>query len=621
MKPAQSRWTEPSDHPLQGPGLHPLLGQILASRGFVDVADPALPTAAPPAEHDPMLLSGMDKAVAVIRDALNDITRGSDIIGVYGDYDADGVLATAAMVRVLRETVARRFAQEAVQDFDPPMALAIGRAYAETRILHHIPNRFSDGYGLHTEALRALAGRGATCVVTVDCGTSSVREVDTRPSGMRIVVTDHHLPLRDDAGRPLLADDPHLANPAEALVNPNRGDDPYPFAGLCGTGIAYKLIRALEANGVVTPDSAESVLPFVALATIADVVPMVGENRTIVAAGLKALEHAPVGLEALLLAARQHPPYRASDLAFSVIPWINAAGRMQDADIALTLCLAEDEVTARALADQLRVLNSSRRDQLEVAVAEAIAQVQILPENTPALVLDSTAWQQGIVGLIAQRISDLYAVPTVCLSVGPDEARGSGRAPDGFDIVAALEAARDTLIRYGGHTHAAGLSLATERIADFRSAFQRAIAAQIRTPRLRRVAVDARIEARNLDRNLLAALALLEPCGHDNPPAILEINGCQIRSVKVFGKNDQNIELLLETPSGMFKAVTRNRPGWLSALASKRQRHESIDVCGTVGLRERDGLSLLQMNVLDIHRHRTLPQRTPPTPDTGAALQ
>jgi single-stranded-DNA-specific exonuclease len=386
MQPAATRWILPPED--QALAVHPeLLGRILGARGMTAAEAQKLLDRAP-VNHNPLKLTGMSDAVAVIKDA---VARG-ERIAIYGDFDCDGVSACALLTRALR------------------------RAGAD--VIPYIPNRMTEGYGLHSAALQELADQGVTCVVSVDCGTSSVDVALNRPKGMRLVVTDHHLPLAPNGAAPALA-------PADALVNPMQPGDAYPFHGLAGVGVAWKLLQALERARVVPRGCSEEGIQLAILGTIGDVMPLTDENRSMVRRGLEAMTTKPLpGVQALLEAAKIGGAPKATDLAFGVIPAINAAGRLADARLALDLCLAETVEEARPLAAQLFVKNTERKQAVAQAVAEAEAQVALLPEDAPAIVLASPGWHMGIVGIVAGRLAEKYARPTFVVSLqDPHEAK------------------------------------------------------------------------------------------------------------------------------------------------------------------------------------------------------
>jgi len=346
VQPAPRHWRVSDAEPL--PGLHPVLAQVLAARGY-DATAAASFLDTQGGYHDPFGLPAMAAAVATVQAAIREGTT----IAIYGDYDADGVTACAMLTRCLRA--------------------------AGATVIPYIPNRMTEGYGLHAAALAELAARGAGCVITVDCGTSSVEVALGRPLGMRLVVTDHHLALAPGGSPPQLA-------PADALVNPKLPGSTYAFDGLAGAGVAFKLVQALEATGVVPAGSADASLGLAALGTIADMMPLRGENRVIVRDGLPRIADLP-GLRALCEAAGTSLPPRGTDIAFAVGPRINAAGRMEDARLALELCLCDDpEESARLAPDRGRHTGAVFRDVGAVVIrSDAAIEARIKAAGHAAL--------------------------------------------------------------------------------------------------------------------------------------------------------------------------------------------------------------------------------------------
>ena len=481
-----------------------------------------------PGGHDPMLLSGMGHAVQVLGRAIREGRR----IAVYGDYDADGVTATALLVR----------------------SLAAGGVQA----LPYIPSREAEGYGLNPEALAELGRQGVEVVVSVDCGTTAVEVAASRPRGMELVITDHHLPHREGAdGKVRLPE-------VEALVNPQQPGDEYPFKGLAGAGVAYKLVQALEHAGLVPDGTAWQQLPMVALGTVADLMPLLDENRQLVRQGLFTwAESAPLGLLALARAGGIEGPPTSSDLGFSLGPRINAAGRMRDADLALACLLAQDAVKASSSARELQRLNGERRLRLKEALEVAQQLVEEMSDDLPAIVVGHESFHPGVVGLVAGRLADEYQRPTFAYSRQGTEWRGSARAVDGVNIVEALSLAAPSLLRYGGHQGAGGFSLSGDAgsAGEFSSAVQAAVAVQ-RDGHLpeRRFAVDAVTALADCNFRLADQLARLEPFGRGNPQVLLCALDCQVTAAAPFGSGKEHLRVGLADQSGSAEAITFNRP-------------------------------------------------------------
>ena len=583
MKPAPRRWVVPDLPPL--PGYPALLGSVFASRG-VDAAGAATLLDRRPAYHDPFGLHGMHAAV----DAIAASVGAGERIGIYGDYDADGVTACAMLTRAFRA--------------------------AGVDVVPYIPNRMTEGYGLHSAALAELAERGVGCVITVDCGTSSVDVAAGRPAGMKLVITDHHLPLAPDGTPPQLA-------PADALINPKQPADSYAFDGLAGAGVAWKLVCALEQAGVLRPGASTAALGLAALGTVADMMPLSGENRLLVRDGLPRLRDL-AGLRALCSIAGVVAEPRATDIAFGLGPRINAAGRMEDARLALELCLCDDEDAAAGLALRLDVTNRERQAAVARVMAEAEARVAELPDDAPAIVLGDVAWPMGVVGLAAGRLAERYARPTFVVCLDPDEAKGSARTVPPVHIVTALDGAAHTLRRYGGHRAAAGFSLDADRFEDFAAAISASVAAQQQgVVRERLFTVDAAIAPADCTEASCDLLDQLEPYGMGNPAPTLAMLDARILSSRSFGSDSQHLGVWLaaaEPPPGeegygpVVEAIAFFKPGVVAHLTPQRR----VDVLVSLERDEWQGESRIRARLRDIRPAQST--AVPPLEVRGVAV-
>ncbi|MBV9916241.1 MAG: single-stranded-DNA-specific exonuclease RecJ, partial [Solirubrobacterales bacterium] len=473
-------------------GISHVFSQVLVRRGL---GDPAVARAFlhPDERHDPAALAGIDEALALIR---RHISAGGHIV-VHGDYDVDGVCATAIMVRALRSLGAN--------------------------VTWFIPSRLDDGYGLSERTIRRLRARGSDLLITVDCGITSVDEVAAAcASGLEVIVTDHHAPRPDGVVPPC------------SLVHPLLGG--HPCAELCGTGVAFKLAQALGAP------SAEEDLDLVALATVADLVPLVGENRTLVRTGLTALANtAKPGLRALMSVAGADPSgLDAHVLGFRLAPRINAAGRVSRADAALELVLTDHADRAREVAAELDALNAERRAVEQRILWEAEAQVEAAGERS-AYVLSGEDWHPGVIGIVASRVVERHHRPTIMVALEGASGIGSGRSVPGFDLLGALHAVSGWLTRYGGHRAAAGLTIGADGIDGFREAVE-AHADELLTPELRRPLerVDAIVSGSELGLDLAEELALLEPCGIGNPSCRLLVPGARFGDLRPMGEDGRH---------------------------------------------------------------------------------
>ena len=470
---------------------------LLQSRGFatpqalgdfLDAGDATL--------SSPYLLKDMDNAVRRIRAAVD---AGERIL-VYGDYDCDGVTATALLYSYLQTLGAD--------------------------VSYFIPSRERDGYGLSAATAERVVREGYSLVITVDTGISSVEEAAYfKRSGVDLVVTDHHQPGET------LPD-------AVAVVDPHRADDVSPCKDLAGVGVALKLCAALE-DGDYDLLLAEHG-DLAALGTVADIVPLLGENRTLVIGGLAALAQTDrVGLRALLESTgRQQQEITSAAVAFTLAPRINAAGRMGDAETALRLLLTEDPDEAASLVEAVNGANADRqRTEAEIlaAVERQLAETPALAEGR-VIVTAGEGWHPGVIGIVAARLTETYGRPAAVISIGPDGVcRGSARSIEGYSLYEALDAVKDTLLRFGGHTLAAGFSVERDRIPEFRAAIN-AYAARLGDvyPRL---SIDCRLNPAHLTPEILQSLSLLEPFGAGNPQPVFGLFGVEIQTVRPLGGN------------------------------------------------------------------------------------
>ena len=466
-------------------GVSEITASILVRRGLGDAAEATAFLAGEGISHDPLLLGDMAAAVERIRAA---VERGERIC-IHGDYDVDGVCATALAVLILRELGAD--------------------------VSWHLPSRFEEGYGVARETVERLAADGVGLLITVDCGITAVEEVAAAKAlGLDVIVTDHHRPGDTLPDCPIVA-----TRPSE-----------YPFPDLCGTGVVFKLAQALL--GAEHPALTLN-LDLVALATIADVVPLVDENRSLAIAGLRALAQTRrPGLVALLKSARvDGAAIDATAVGFRLAPRINAAGRLGRPDLALELVLTDDADVAARLADELEVLNRDRQAVEEKILRSAIRQVEEWPEERRAhrgYVLWSDEWHEGVIGIVASRLVERFNRPVVLIAGSGGAWKGSGRSVSAFDLHGALAACSGFLERFGGHRAAAGLSIMPEQLEAFSEAFGAhadAVLADV-DPRPTTV-VDAVVPASSLTLGLAQELERLAPFGLGNPDVTLLVASCE----------------------------------------------------------------------------------------------
>ncbi len=504
------------------------VGQVLVRRGY---GDPQRARAFLAAEerHDLDAFAGLDIAGALIADYASTGRR----ITVHGDYDVDGVCSTAVLIRALREL-------GATCDW-------------------YLPDRASDGYGLSGETVQRLAQRGTELLVTVDCGITAVEEVAlARSLGLEVIVSDHHLPRADGTLPDALIVHPALCG--------------YPCPDLCAAGVAYKLAQATRLAATDRGSASdllevEDDLDLVALATIADVVPLLGENRNLVRRGLHALASTTKpGLRALMSVARVDPgKVNERAVGFGLAPRINAAGRLYRADAALELILTDDPVRAAQIAHELDRANSERRQTEQRIRVEAEAQIALLDgrDERAALVLAGEGWHPGVIGIVASRLVERHRRPVVLISLDGDSGRGSGRSIDGFDLLGGLTACAEHLVRYGGHSAAAGVELQRGSVAAFSAALNayaaQALSADDLIPRER---VDAVVSGAELGMDLAEELTKLAPFGKGNPAVSLMITGAVLRDVRPMGEG-KHARFTVESDGVHARAVAFGNDGKL----------------------------------------------------------
>ncbi len=503
-------------------GVSGAVAQVLVRRGFGEPAGARAFLAAAD-EHPPAAFAGIAEAVEPI---LAHVKSGERIT-VHGDYDVDGICSTAVLVRALRRMGAN--------------------------VDWYLPDRAGDGYGLNEHTVRRLAARGTRLLVTVDCAITAVEEVAAaRGLGMEVVVTDHHAPRSDGA------------LPHAPIVHPLLCG--YPCPELCATAVAYKLAQALfQAGGDCGGERALAEdLDLVALATIADVVPLLGENRTLVRRGLRALAGTTKpGLRALMAVARVDPgKVNERSVGFALAPRLNAAGRMYRADAGLELILTESPERARQIAEELDRANAERRHVERHILFEAEAQITALEERS-AYVLAGEGWHPGVIGIVASRLVEQHRRPVVMISLEGDRGRGSGRSIEAFDLLAGLSACAEHLLGYGGHRAAAGLEIERAHVEAFGAALD-AHAERVLTPQdmVAVERVDAVVGGDELGMTLAEELQRLAPFGRGNPGVSLLVADATFRDGRPMGEG-KHVRFTVESRGARARAVAFGTGGRL----------------------------------------------------------
>lgn len=497
-------------------GYAPLTAAVLSARS-IDTPDAAAAylSCDTAGLHDPLLLADMDKAVAVVEGALQ---RGERIV-VYGDYDVDGVTATCTLVDYLRSRGAK--------------------------CDYYIPNRLREGYGLSRAAMQELYDNGARLLITVDSGITADEEIATaRALGMQVVITDHH--------------ECHDTLPAaDAVVDCKRPDCTYPFDSLAGVGVAFKLVCALEGDTQVILDRYADL---VALGTVADVMPITGENRIIVAAGLKKLAATGnIGLEMLLReAGMKNRRLTSSTISFVLAPRINAAGRMGRAELAAELFLTHDPVRAQALAAQLCEQNKLRQNEENQILQQALTRLrtEYNPIEDKIIVLAGEGWHHGVIGIVCSRLCDRYGCPVVLIALDKDgTGKGSGRSVGGFNLFDALTSCEDLLERYGGHALAAGLTVDVGNIDALRDRLRAYAETHVTMAELvPQLHIDCMVRPDWLTIEQIEGLATLEPYGMRNPEPIFCMKDMVVEDITPIS-SDRHVRMTLIKDGVRFSAI------------------------------------------------------------------
>src|SRR3989440_2809114 len=542
----------------------PIVAGLLVARGYGELAtaqsflNPALDHL-----HDPSLMRGMSDAVARLLQAIDN----HEPILIYGDYDVDGTTGTAVLLRALR-------------------MLGATAGY-------HVPHRFTEGYGIREEALEKAAGEGYKLVVSVDCGITAHEPLHwARAHGLDIIVTDHHLPDADEG-----------APPALAVLNPNQKGCDYPDKNLAGVGVAYKLIHALfreRGREAQVP----GFLKMVAIGTVADVAKLVGENRSIVALGLSDLPRARNhGLRALIDIAGcgEDGEMTAYDLGFRIGPRINAAGRMDAARAVVELFDAKEKEEARRLAEHLDTRNRERMEAQREIFNRAVTEFESGADResqTHAAVIAGDGWHRGVIGLAASKIAERLNRPCVVISLDGEIGHGSARSIEAYHLFDGLTACRDLLEKFGGHSHAAGLSIKRDRIAEFRRRLnEHAASCLTEDDLIPSLSIDAELTAKDLGFQLAQDLGALEPFGAGNPRPVFMTRGWRVMNEPQKLKEQQLKMRVAGEDNRPFEAIWWRGVEEVEATPQMNQR---IDLAYDFESNRWQGDVRLQLNVKDI---------------------
>ena len=543
--------------------------RMLVVRG-IQTADEARAFVRPSLEmlHDPFLMKDMDKAVERLHQA---ITQGEKIL-IYGDYDVDGTTAVAVMYR---------FLQNLVSNLSP---LTFNLDY-------YIPDRYTEGYGVSQQGIDYAAAQGCNLIITLDCGIKAVEKVAYAASkGIDVIVCDHHTPGEE------------LPN-AVAVLNMKRSDCPYPYKGLSGCGVGFKLAQAYTSRYGLPFDNLIPLLQLLAMSIASDIVPITGENRIFAHFGIQQLNKAPfTGLSAIMaVASIEEKRLTISDLVYKIGPRINACGRMKSGRAAVELLLTDDPDFARQQAEEVNHHNEDRRDCDTETTKEALAQLQGDPmfANRRSTVVYAPHWHKGVVGIVASRLTENYYRPTIVLTASEDGIiSGSARSVGGFDIYAAIDSCSDLLTNFGGHKFAAGLSLHINDLPEFQERFEAYVAAHIREDQLQpTLQIEAELQLGDITKSFYNVLRHLEPFGPGNPrPLFVSRHLINHRDTRAVGKEREHLRLDVTDRVNAITGIAFGR----ADMAEYIQNGNAVDICYELNENTFNHYTTIQMMVQDI---------------------
>lgn len=539
-------------------GISKVVAQILINRGITTLEEAkTFLFGGTESLHDPFLMKDMEKAVERIRQAVD---RG-ERIRIFGDYDVDGITSTSILIRVLDRLGAN--------------------------VDYYIPDRLTEGYGMNNEAVSAARKDGISLVITVDSGISSLDEVEFAKSlGMDVIITDHHEP-------------PEILPRAMAVVNPKQKDCRYPFKDLAGAGVAFKLGQAL--TGESDAGLFEELTALVCLGTIADIVPLKGENRILVKQGLNSLARTRfVGVRALMEESGINcGEVNSRQVAFQMAPRINAAGRLGDANTAIKLLLSEDRQEALALAAELCALNEERQGIEAAIYKEALRIIQsggVDLNREKVIVLAREGWHLGVIGIVASRLVQDFYRPVVLLSIDGNTAKGSARSIPSFNIYEAFRNNEKYLEKYGGHTQAAGLTMSPDNITAFREGLNRYAHYFLTDEDLMpEIYIDSEVDFTDLDEKLYRQLCMLAPFGCENPGPVLASRKTSVLEYRPVGPDGSHLKMKVRDRQSVFNAIGFNLGEHFAILA----REELFDMVFALEKNEWNGRTSLQLNIRD----------------------
>jgi len=544
----------------KGLNISPILAQLLINRETKEVPSARKFLKADLKDlRDPYIFQDMEKAVEKILRAINNNER----ILIYGDYDVDGLTSVALLFTILRKFT--------------------------TNLYYYIPNRFQEGYGLNEEAIDILFKNNIKLIITVDCGINSISEIEKANNySINVIVTDHHQPQKSLPS-------------ALAIINP-KCDTNYPFKELAGVGVSFKVAQALYSKLKKNQDDLWSLLDYVALGSIADSVPFIDENRILIKYGLRALNQTnKEGLKALIMESGvNYGNLGTKEVNFALAPRINAAGRLGDPKLALELLLTDSEYKAKYLSQKLSEINKRRREIGDNILKEArkFASIQVKEEDNKVLVLESENWNQGVIGIIASRLVDEFNRPAIIISKKNGIAKGSGRSIKGFHLYNVLESCQDILINFGGHELAAGITMESNKIPEFKLRIneisQNFIKEDDLSPELK---IDTQISLSDINFGLIKDISVLEPFGIGNPQPVF----CSYKNIisdwRLVGGKREHLKIKIKGENRTLEGI-----GFKLSKIGKQifSENKVVDLAFNIELNKWNGTENLQLNIKDI---------------------
>lgn len=505
--------------------------------------------------HDPFLFNDMEKAVNRIIRAI----EKNEKVAIYGDYDVDGITSTTVLKKFLKQR----------------------GLYTKS----YIPNRLDEGYGLNKDAIDEICKEGYKLIITVDCGISGIEEIEYANSlGIETIITDHH-------------ETADILPNAVAIIDAKRSDNTYPFRGLAGVGVVFKLIQAISIKMGLEEKEYLQYLDLVCIGTISDIVPLINENRVIAKLGLKLLNQTKnVGLRSLIKSIGFNE-INSTAVSFGIAPRINACGRMGHQQEALDLFLTENIRQASEITEKLNMYNKIRQEKEKTIFEEAISMIEKEEKDKNTLVLCAKDWHHGVIGIVSSKITDMYFKPSILICLEGEEGKGSGRSIPGFDLHEALTKCKDSLEKFGGHEMAVGLTVKKENFEKFKEEFEKVAIKQNVSQIVPIINVDGVITLKDMNKQIVKELELLEPFGDSNKTPLFVYKNLKIDSIRALTEG-KHLKLTLKDASYMINAIGFN----LGHLVNDYRIGDKVDLVGTVEVNVFNGYENLQINIKDMMR-------------------